>query len=196
MKNIVVVYCHPYDQSFTHAVLTQVMENLTEQNNHPQLIDLYNEHFNPTYDKEELRLFHEGKTHDPLVTKYLKMLRQADGIIFITPIWWNSIPGMLKGFIDKVMKEGKGLSHTVTKTGIKGELTNLSHAYVFTTSTSPTFYLKLFCGNAIKKVFINHTLKQLGISSGKWINLGGITNSSADKRQRHLKARREMTFNF
>ena len=93
---------------------------------------------------------------------------------------------MLKGFIDKVMKEGKGLSHTVTKTGIHGELTNINHTYVFTTSTSPTIYLKLFLGNGIKRIFINKTLKQLGMQDCHWYNFGGISNSSNDRRNRYL----------
>ncbi|GAF37009.1 NAD(P)H-dependent oxidoreductase [Lentilactobacillus farraginis] len=196
MKKIVLIYCHPYNQSFNHAVFVQLLHNLTRQHITTDVIDLYADHFNPVYDLEELRLFHDGKTHDPLVTKYLNLLKSADGIIFVTPIWWNELPSMLKGFIDKVMKEGEGLSHTVTKTGIRGELTNLKRAYVFTTSASPTFYLQLCCGNAIKKIFIKVTLKQLGIKSGIWYNLGGISNAPAAKRQAYLKKCGEMTFDF
>lgn len=196
MKKIIVIYCHPYNQSFNHAVLTQICHNLNRQHFIPEVIDLYAEHFNPAYDAEELRLFHKGGTHDPLVTKYLQMLRDADGIIFVTPVWWNSLPGMLKGFIDKVMKEGADLSHTVTKTGIHGELTNLRRAYVFTTSTSPTFYLRWWCGNAIKKLFINVTLKQLGIKSGTWLNFGGISNSKLKRRQAYLEKSGSMALKF
>lgn len=196
MKKIIVVYCHPYVNSFNHAILEQVINNLKQQHLNPEMIDLYAEQFNPVYDQEELRLFHSGQTHDPLVTKYLNLLRQADGIIFITPIWWNSIPAMLKGFIDKVMKEGEGLSHTVTKTGIRGELVNLKRVYVLTTSTSPTFYLRWFCGNAIQKIFIKTTLKQLGIKSGKWQNFGGISNAKSVKRNAYLQRIAEMPFHF
>lgn len=147
---------------------------------------MYAEHFNPVYSTEELQLYRRGETTDPLVTKYLKLCQQADTVIFITPYWWNSIPGMLKGFIDKVMKEGSGLSHTVTKTGVKGELTNVKHCYVFTTSTSPTWYIRFFLGNAIKKVFINKTLRQLGFSNISWNNFGGVSNSSLERRRKYL----------
>ncbi|MDF7673000.1 NAD(P)H-dependent oxidoreductase [Lactobacillus sp. ESL0701] len=185
MKTLI-IYCHPYDKSFNHAVLTTVKENLIQNKRDFNIIDLYQDSFNPIYDQEELRLFHEGGTHDPLVKKYLTMLKRASTIIFITPLWWNSIPGMLKGFIDKVMKEGTGLSHTVSKTGIHGELTNIKHTYVLTTSTSPKFYLRLFCGNAIKKIFINQTLRQLGMQDRHWLHFGGITNSSLARRQKYL----------
>lgn len=137
-----IVYCHPYVKSFNHAVLETVEYNLRNRHKQFRVIDLYAEHFNPVYDQKELELYHFGKTHDPLVKKYLNMLQKTKEIIFITPFWWNGIPGMLKGFIDKVMKEGKGLSHTVTKLGVHGELTNIKHTYVLTTSTSPTIYIR------------------------------------------------------
>lgn len=121
-------------------------------------------------------------------------MRQATGVIFVTPLWWNSIPGMLKGFIDKVMKEGEGLSHTVTKTGIYGELTNIRHTYVFTTSTSPTFYVRLFLGNGIKKIFINKTLKQLGMKNKHWYNFGGISNSKSERREKYLAKIKQINF--
>ncbi|RMC46082.1 NAD(P)H-dependent oxidoreductase [Lactobacillus sp. ESL0230] len=183
---ILIIYCHPYEQSFNHAELKAIKENLSAGQREYEIIDLYAEHFNPVYSTEELQLYHRGETTDPLVTKYLKLCQQADTVIFITPYWWNSIPGMLKGFVDKVMKEGLGLSHTVTKTGVKGELTNVKHCYVFTTSTSPTWYIRFFLGNAIKKVFINKTLRQLGFRNISWNNFGGISNSSLYRRRKYL----------
>ncbi|WEV41340.1 NAD(P)H-dependent oxidoreductase [Bifidobacterium sp. ESL0682] len=194
MSNYVVVYCHPYEKSFNHAILKRILDSLRSQGHTPQLIDLYADGFNPVYDKEELRLFHTGGTHDPMVKKYLGMIRAADAIIFVTPVWWNSVPGMLKGFIDKIMKEGEGLSHTVTPTGIHGELSNIRHTYVFTTSTSPTIYLRLMAGNGIEHLFMNCTLKQLGMKRRKWINFGGITGSSLERRLKYLDKVSEIRF--
>ncbi|MGO1345990.1 MAG: NAD(P)H-dependent oxidoreductase [Bifidobacterium psychraerophilum] len=194
MSKILVVYCHPYEKSFNHAVLETLMKTLMAQGHQINLIDLHADGFEPYYDKEELRLFHTGGTHDPLVERYLGWLKEADSLVVVTPIWWNSIPGMLKGFIDKVMKEGEGLSHTVTPTGIKGCLTNIRRAYVFTTSTSPTLYFRLLMGDGIKRIFINKTLRQLGVGKGYWSNFGGITGSKPERRQRYLERISTMTF--
>lgn len=195
MSRTLIIYCHPYDKSFNHAILNVVTANLDSHKAPWKLIDLYQEHFNPTYDVEELRLFHQGKSHDPKALKYLKDLKTASSIIFITPIWWNGIPGMLKGFIDKVMKEGEGLSHTITKTGVKGELVNIKHAYVLTTSTSPTLYLRFLSGNGIKRLFIHQTLRQLGVKHCKWRNFGGISSSTPLKRMNYLQKIQEINFN-
>lgn len=187
MNLTLVLYCHPYEKSFNHAELERVVNQLEASNVRYKVIDLYNEGFNPAYDKEELRLFHSGQTHDNQVKDYLNLLQKASSLIIITPIWWNDIPGMLKGFIDKVMKEGAGLSHTVSKTGVHGLLTNIDSVLLLTTSTSPTFYLRLFCGDGIKRIFVNGTLKQLGMQHIKWVNFGGITGSKETRRIKYLE---------
>lgn len=191
---ILIIYCHPYDHSFNHAELAAVEANLQARGQKYNRIDLYADNFQPVYSAAELKLYHQGGTTDPLVTKYLQLCQRARTVIFITSIWWNSIPGMLKGFIDKVMKEGPGLSHTVSKTGVKGALTNVNHCYVLTTSTAPTFYLRYFSGNAVQRIFIRQTLKQLGFHHGHWQNFGGISNSSLRRRQAYLAKLRDQTF--
>ncbi|RLP10685.1 NAD(P)H-dependent oxidoreductase [Propionibacterium australiense] len=202
---IAIVYCHPWEGSLNHAILEQVMANLDEHGVEYDLMDLHADGFLPFYDAEELRLFSSGGTHDPLVTRYLGFLRAADGLIVITPLWWNSIPGMLKGFIDKVMKEGEGLSHTVSARGVHGELGNLRRAYVLTTSTSPTSYIRFLNGNAIKRIFMGQTLRQLGVRRSTWIHHGLVRGRAGDdawarrmraRHARHLERVRTMDFRF
>lgn len=179
-----IIYAHPYDKSFNHAILENVEGELMQKEQHFNLVDLYKDHFNPAYTTEELALFKDGGTTDPLVVQYQKFLTNANHVIFIFPIWWNDTPAMIKGFIDKVMK--KKFAYEVGKTGVVGHLTHIEKATILTTSTSPTWYLKLFCGNAIKKVFINATLKQLGINHITWQNMGNIDKSTAQNRQDFL----------
>lgn len=194
MMTALIIYCHPYEKSFNHAVLKAIQKNLTVSKVDYQIIDLYAEEFDPVYSKTELSLYHTGATVDPLVERYLALLKKAKTVIIVTPIWWNSIPGMLKGFIDKVMKEGMDRSHTVTKLGVHGRLTNVKHCYVLTTSASPTFYIRFFNGNAIKKIFIDRTLKQLGFKKCYWQNLGMISNSSDDSRKQYLRKIEQQAF--
>ncbi len=102
MERVVIVYSHPYEKSFNHAILEQVQDNLMTKKIQYDVLDLYQVQFDPTYSKKELELFNHGETVDPLVMPYLRKIQQASTIIFITPIWWNDVPAMMKGFIDKV----------------------------------------------------------------------------------------------
>lgn len=186
LMSTLIIYAHPYNKSFNSAILNAVQANLEKKKEKFEVLDLYKDNFNPAYDAKELSMYSQGKTCRPLVEKYLRKVKHANTLIVICPIWWNSIPGILKGFIDIVMKEGKELTHINTRFGIKGELTNIEHTYVLTTSAAPTFYFNIFLGNSVKKIFMNVTLKQLGMKRRKWINFGKITNSSKIRREKYL----------
>ena len=184
MSFTTIIYAHPYEQSFNHAILQRVRELLESKGEAYKLIDLYADGFNPAYTKEELALFNQGKALDPLVLHYQEILKKIDRLIFIFPIWWADMPAIVKGFEDKVFL--KTLAYNPTPTGIKGCLTQIREAVVITTSTAPTWYLKFFCGNVIGKTMIGHTLKGIGVGSGRWINFGGMDKSTAQARQSFL----------
>lgn len=186
MDNILIVYCHPYEKSFNHAIMETLMQRYSGRElNSVDLIDLYADNFEPVYSSEEMKLFHLGKTTDPLVERYQQKIKKCTRLIIVTPIWWNFLPGVLKGFFDKVMK--KDFSYTETDMGIKGTLQNIACAEVYTTSASPTWYLRFLCGNPIKKCFLNTTLKQLGIRQRRWVNFGCIGKSSQEERENYLR---------
>ncbi|WP_239373090.1 NAD(P)H-dependent oxidoreductase [Snodgrassella gandavensis] len=184
MKTLI-IYSHPYEQSYNHAILNKTISLLKESGKDFDIIDLYKDGFSPVYTSEELKLFSTGQTTDPLVEKYQKMIMDASDIVFIFPIWWNDLPGILKGFIDKVFK--KNFSYVDTPTGVKGKIRNIHSTTVLTTSSSPTWFIRFFAGNAIKSVFIKSTLKQLGIKNVTWKNMGQIRTASQEKRQLFLK---------
>ena len=184
MSFTTIIYAHPYEQSFNHAILQRIRELLESKGEAYKLIDLYSDGFNPAYTKEELALFNQGKALDPLVLHYQEILKKTGRLIFIFPIWWADMPAIVKGFEDKVFL--KTLAYNPTPTGIKGCLTQIREAVVITTSTAPTWYLKFFCGNVIGKTMIGHTLKGIGVGSGRWINFGGMDKSTAQARQSFL----------
>ena len=64
-----------------------------------ELIDLYEDGFNPVYTKEELALFNKGQALDPLVLKYQESLASCDRLIMIFPIWWADMPAIVKGLL-------------------------------------------------------------------------------------------------
>ena len=178
-----VIYAHPYTGSFNHAVLEATTTALDKANRPYDVIDLYADGFDPRYTVEELALFGEGGTLDPLVTRYQELIKGAARLIVVTPIWWNDLPGMLKGFFDKVMKQK--WAYDPTPSGVKGRLTHIEQMLVLTTSTSPTWYMRYLAGNAMGSVFLGATAKQLGIQGRRWINFGqvGKDGEAGDRRR-------------
>lgn len=186
MNKVLIVYCHPYEKSFNHAVMETLKQKYSNgEGNSVELIDLCADNFDPVYSSEEMKLFRLGETTDPLVTQYQQMIKNCNRMIIVAPVWWSFIPGVLKGFFDKVMK--KNFSYTESDGGFQGKLQNIVCAEIYTTSASPTWYLRFFCGNSIKKCFLNSTLKQLGVQRRKWVNFGGISKSSQEEREAYLR---------
>lgn len=116
-------------------IFTKVQQILKARKEEFSAIDLYWDNFNPAYDARELSLFKAGKTSDPNVKKYQKLLKEANRLIFTFPVWWNDTPAIIKGFIDKVMK--KQFAYDVGATGVIGHLRNIQRVEVMTTLPHP-----------------------------------------------------------
>ncbi|AHL71606.1 NAD(P)H-dependent oxidoreductase [Bacillus altitudinis] len=187
MKTI--VYAHPWDGSYNHAILTSITEKLETKREPFQVIDLYKDGFNPVFTAEELKHFHKGETPYSLVKDYQEKLKQSTELVFIFPVWWWDLPAMLKGFIDKVMLSGFAFIEDQNTGTLKGLLTNIKKTTVISTSTTDKDYIESEAGNAIQSVFINRTLADLGLKneSTKWIHFSRVNLTTDEKRKQFLK---------
>ena len=184
-ERTLIVYAHPYDGSFNHAVLEAATSALAKAGRPYDVVDLYADGFDPRMPAEELALYTEGGTLDPLVSHYQKLIEGASRIIVIAPIWWSELPAIVKGFVDKVMKQN--WAYHPTASGVKGHLGHIKRVLVLTTSTSPTWFLRRFSGNYVSSVFLGAALKQVGMSGRTWVNFGKVGKASRGQHKKHLK---------
>ena len=182
MKTI--IYVHPWEGSFNASILQKVREIFETRHETYQVIDLYHDGFDPVFHANELKEFSQGTSPNELVNKYQKIIQETDELIFIFPIWWYSVPAVLKGFLDKILL--KGFSYTETKYGMRGHLDTINSVTIITTGQSPKWYIRLFKGDGIKGTLINGTLKSVGMKRIRWIHEGYITSSSRSKKEAFL----------
>lgn len=179
-----IVYCHPYEKSFHHAMLEALCERCERAGETYEVIDLYADGFDPVLSTAELAVYDEGTALDPLVKRYQEMVARCRKLVFIFPVWWNDMPAMLRGWFDKVMLSG--FSWIATEHGLEGTLTHIASAEVYTASSNPTEFLQTATGDGIQKTFIEGTLWQLGIGQGTWTNCGGADLASPEARAAFL----------
>lgn len=103
---VVIVFNHPYDGSFCNAILQSVTAGLTKGKHHIDLIHLDKDGFNPVITASDLKGFRDKKPVDPIVLEYSERIKAADHLVFIFPIWWELMPALTKGFVDKVIFPG------------------------------------------------------------------------------------------
>jgi NAD(P)H dehydrogenase (quinone) len=112
MRHLIVV-AHPSASSFTMA-LTRLYAIELERLGHTQSIsDLYRMGFNPVLRAEELASTDSGRIADfsnraaPTdVVQAQARVREADVLTVIYPLWWLSMPAIMKGYIDRVFARG------------------------------------------------------------------------------------------
>lgn len=178
---ISILYAHPYDKSFNHAVLETVKNKLDQQGKEYNVIDLYADGFNPVIDAASLRLYSKGETADPLAAKYLDLLLKSDEFIMIFPIWWGMMPAIVKGFFDKVMLSGTAYQYSETGELIPNKI-NIGRTLIFTTSQSATDRFASFFDDYLN----SHVLEAVGMDNLEWYNCAQTAHGPVENRESFL----------
>ena len=100
---IVEVICNPRPGSFNLALSAQARDTLDSLGHTVILHDLYKEKFDPIMDAPELA---RSFSLDGQVQVYCRELAAADGVVIFHPDWWGQPPALLKGWVDRVFRQG------------------------------------------------------------------------------------------
>lgn len=183
---VVIVFNHPYEESYCNAILDAVTKGLQRGQHEVDLIHLDNDGFDPAMSKADLKAFVEHKPVDPQVIAYNKRLETADHLIFIFPIWWDLMPAMTKGFIDRVLVPGVVYEHHPRGFGLVPLLTKLKGVTIITTMNKPKIMYSLLIGNLIRKALLRSVFKTMGYKNLTWISHNMVKAVSNEKRVKWL----------
>jgi len=115
------IHCHPEVKSFNRALTDAGMSQLMSQGHDVELSDLYAQQFDPVEKASHYVNRINPNSFEPLaeqrnafksdslsldVKQEIKRLERAELVVFQFPIWWHSVPAMLKGWMDRVFISG------------------------------------------------------------------------------------------
>ena len=118
---VLIVYAHPEPKSFNGAMKDKAIETLKNEGHEVKLSDLYKMNFNPVAQKDdftelndsnffkyakEQQNSYKNNTLSPIIKEEFEKLLWADFVLFQFPLWWFSVPAILKGWFDKVLLFG------------------------------------------------------------------------------------------
>ena len=103
-----IVVSHPVKTSLTHSVAAAVARGITDANreNSVEIADLAQEGFNPAFSAPDYDAFQRTAALPPDVVAEQARIDNADALVLVYPVYWWSMPGMLKGWIDRVFANG------------------------------------------------------------------------------------------
>ena len=192
MKTLI-VFNHPFEESFCGAVLQAVQNGLKESRKKFDVIHLDRDRFDPMMREKDLLAFRgAGKGDadalevvDPEVLEYKAKLEEADHLVIIFPIWWMTMPAMTKGFIDKVIFPA--IAYNNAGGGRMKSRLPLEKVTVISTMNTPADIYRDMFHNALEGALIKGTFKQIGIEDVEWISLSEVKQAGDEQRRKWLR---------
>lgn len=119
--NVLIVFAHPERHSLNGALLDVAVTELTAQGHDVQVSDLHAMRWKAAIDRDDFlalppdgpltvwKASHDGFAADALtpdVKAEQEKLLWADTVILQFPLWWFTMPAILKGWVDRVYASG------------------------------------------------------------------------------------------
>jgi len=162
MPKLLIIYAHPGRDGCHAYFLDQILNKLKADNfSDYELLDLYALKYNPVLDNSEL--YSAGrKAVSPENIIFQEKIKAAERLLFIYPTWWQNMPAILKGFMDRVFVSGFAF---VYESGLPVGLLKGKKAAAFTATGGPRLYTSLFKRDQSLRVLTKDILNFSGIKT-------------------------------
>jgi NAD(P)H dehydrogenase (quinone) len=192
---ISVIFCHPNEKSFNHAIAARAVETLQGNGHDVVFHDLYAEEFDPILPAEEIQ---RDVALPPMIERHCTEIAAAEGIVIVHPNWWGQPPAVLKGWIDRVMRPGIAyrFNEGDRGDGIPQGLLSAKAVLVFTTSNTPAEREQTIFGDPLETLWKNCVFGLCGACNFHRKNFEVIVTSTEEQRQAWLKEVREVTARY
>ncbi|QWR76136.1 NAD(P)H-dependent oxidoreductase [Candidatus Magnetomonas plexicatena] len=134
---ILLVYSHPNPGSFNHAIKETIASELTVCGHDVKVRDLYAIGFDPVLKSTDFLLAQQGKVADDVKLEQ-DFIVWSDMVVFVHPVWWASMPAILKGYIDRVFTHG--FAYAIDENGLRGLLSGKKAIILSTTGADEKTY--------------------------------------------------------
>lgn len=181
MKKILIINGHPDKESFSFALSESYQKGAEKSNAVIEVINIRELDFNPN-----LQFGYRKRTAlEPDLLDAQVKLKWADHIVWIYPVWWSSVPAIMKGFLDRILLPGFAFNKRENSLFSDGYFTGKT-ARIICTLDQPAWYYKWIYGspshNAIKK----GTLNFIGVKKVRITTIGPIRLSKEEFRAKWL----------
>ena len=181
-KKILLIQGHPDTESYNFALGNAYKKGALKSGAELKEIIVRDLDFNPNL---EFGYRKRTELEPDLIIAQEKIL-EADHIVLIYPVWWGSMPAILKGFFDRVFLPGFAFTKRETSLWWDKHLTNKS-ARIIATLDQPSWFYTLRYLQPSHQAIKGLTFNFVGIKLVKITTIGPIRNSKDSFRQNWLK---------
>ena len=190
--NILIIYSHPSEKSYTFQILETLKKMFSEQNWNVDISDLYAMNFQSDMTSQEYEREGFAKTDLPISEDILaehKKIEWADCIIFLYPVWWSDCPAKLKGWFDRVYSVGYAYGQKPDLPKMK----TVKYGLAICTAGHPNEFLEeIGIAQSMETIMLDDRLGKR-FDHKEMIILGGTTLNNENLRQIHKTKIEEIT---
>ncbi len=162
MKNTLVILGHPDNESLCNAFAESYKKGAEDNGSEIRMLKLSDINFNPHLEKG----YKEKQPLESGLEKAKQDIQWADHLVFVYPVWWASVPAVLKGFIDRVFTPGFAF-RSGSKVGLPEKLLKGKTARLIVTMDSPKWYYRWFMKDTSHMMMKKGVLEFCGIKPVK-----------------------------
>lgn len=182
MKKILIVNGHPDKESYNHALSAAYKKGAQKTNASNQEININELSFNPN-----LQFGYKKRTElEPDLVTAQEKLKWANHIVWFYPVWWGSVPAIMKGFLDRVLLPGFAFNKKAGSLWWDKYFIGKT-SRIICTLDQPGWYYQIFNGSPSHKAMKKLTLNFIGVKSVKITSIGPMRLSKEDFRLKWLK---------
>ena len=101
-----IVIGHHDPQSLTHALARQIAAGLANAGHGSEIADLASEGFDPRFGLADHAVHRRLAAPPADVLREQARIERADALVLVYPIYWWSLPALLKGWVERVFSNG------------------------------------------------------------------------------------------
>lgn len=125
------------------------------------------------------------------LVKAQELIRWADHLVFVYPIWWGTMPAVLKGFFDRVFLPGFAYKYR-DKSPLWDKLLKGKTAHLLVTMDTPPWYNRWIYRRAGHQVMKRNILGFCGIKTVRITEFSPVSSSTEAMRAKWLEKSRKL----
>lgn len=184
MNKILVINGHPAKDSFCDTIAKTYAKAAAGSGKDVVVMNLYDLNFNLNFTGSYNREMHTSDENDILMTR--EKIKWAQHIVVVHPVWWGSVPALLKGFLDRILIPGFAFKYKKNSPFWDKLLSGRTATIIYTADT-PIWYYNLIYQAPSVNMMRKRVLGFCGIKTTEVLGFGSMRFTKPEQRKKWLE---------
>jgi len=180
-KRILVLNANPKPASLSQALAERYAQAARQAGHTVELVHLHQLDFNPN-----LALGFEGEQAlEPALQRLQGQIEQAEHLVWAYPVWWGSVPALLKGLLDRLLLPGFAFRYEKGQ-ALPQRLLRGRSARLLVCMDTPAWYFRWIQRAPAHHMMRRTVLEFCGVTPVRISEFASVLHSSSAQRERWL----------